>query len=799
MTRWLKKVERAVTQLKTDIKAVNSLICSSAAGGEGKYGRAKAKYSEVKSFYVQGEDRFYSTTEADALLPAGVAAAADWAIIEEAFAEVECLYIDMLAIYECVHEFQHLHEKTLRLVDNHGISTYKDELMISIESCLLLYSVEVKEKRMEAPALERCYAAQLAATAAINGYLQAMTVATEVTSTPNCSLVQSEDVNLAHNYDTDQAYLPRQGPVSVIWDGGANSKCASANFDKEYNLPTKSKFSVHLEQDVGVDGPAGGSGLEHLGDGGANDPPRNTGAAGVDTSALHLVRSAEIIVGGSGVNNSLLHSEDVDMPAGGNGYDEGAGVQLPNSVYMPADGSGYDEGAGVQLPSSVYMPADGSGYDEGAGVQLPSSIDMPAGGGDYDEGAGVQLPVSVNYAIVSGGDLGGGSGVTRGPAHVVVGGGDLGHGGSAAALEPVHADDDVWLSDPQAGGPDPGGGSTLNSNFVCPVPLVDVKGYGKPAVTLFDSGSNSTIMTKDFMVKAGLRSRRSGQTVHIPGSTLNSNFVCPVPLVDCNGQVHVARALVVDSICRNISSFPPHRAMEEFKIQPNELDHIVNKEVDLLVGLSSPKIFPVEIDRTENAYMYRSRFGKGIIVAGTKVISTVPVEESVPVDTVDVQPPNSVDDKPGNVRGFGHGAVVVQPLNSVVGGGGGVVPDPEHLADGVAGVEHCATDGVDGGDEVLPDIAGGGSGEMNSLLPGEDNKAVLYSDVVAHALPLDDVADHAIAGAVDGVVSGGGDLGHSGNDATLKPAFEPVHGGDVWDPVPQAGGLDPGGGDDVVE
>jgi hypothetical protein len=272
-----------------------------------------------------------------------------------------------------------------------------------------------------------------------------------------------------------------------------------------------------------------------------------------------------------------------------------------------------------------------------------------------------------------------------------------------------------------------------------------------------------------------------------------------VPLVDCNGQVHVARALVVDSICRNISSFPPHRAMEEFKIQPNELDHIVNKEVDLLVGLSSPKIFPVEIDRTENAYMYRSRFGKGIIVAGTKVISTVPVEESVPVDTVDVQPPNSVDDKPGNVRGFGHGAVVVQPPNSVVGGGGGVVPDPEHLADGVAGVEHCATDGVDGGDEVLPDVVGGGSGEMNSLLPGEDNKAVLYSDVVAHALPLDDVADHAIAGAVDGVVSGGGDLGHSGNDATLKPAFEPVHGGDVWDPVPQAGGLDPGGGDDVVE
>ena len=547
-------------------------------------------------------------------------------------------------------------------------------------------------RRMEASALERCCAAQLAATAAINGYLQAITAAAEVTSTPNCSLVQSEDVNLAHNYDTDQAYLPRQGPVSVIWDGGANSKCASANFDKEYNLPTRSKFSVHLEYNVGVDGPAGGSGLEHLGDGGANDPPRNTGAAGVDTSALHLVRSAEIIVGGSGVNNSLLHSEDVDMPVGGNGYDEGAGVQLPNSVYMPADGSGYDEGAGVQLPSSIDMPAGGGDYDEGAGVQLPVSVNYAiVSGGDLGGGSGVTRGPA--HVVVGGGDLGGGSGVTRGPAHVVVGGGDLGHGGSAAALEPVHADDDVWLSDPQAGGPDPGGGSTLNSNFVCPVPLVDVKGYGRPAVTLFDSGTNSV-----FIANAPPLVMSSG--IVLGGSGTND------PLLNTG-----VAGVVPD---------PGH----------------------LRIGVD----------------------GSGEALPNFIVVANAPP--------------------------------LVMSSGIMLGGSG--ANDPL-LDTGVAGVEHCAADGVDGGDEVLPDVAGGGSGEMNSLLPGEDNKAVLYSDVVAHALPLDDVADHAIAGAVDGVVSGGGDLGHSGNDATLKPAFEPVHGGDVWDPVPQAGGLDPGGGDDVVE
>ena len=137
------------------MKAVNSLICSAAAGSEGKYNRAKVKYSEVKSLYAQAEYRFYGTTKSEALLPAGVAAAADWANIEEAYAECECIYHDMIAIYECVHEFQVLHERTQRCVDNHGISTYKDELMISSECCLLLYSVESKEKRMEASALER--------------------------------------------------------------------------------------------------------------------------------------------------------------------------------------------------------------------------------------------------------------------------------------------------------------------------------------------------------------------------------------------------------------------------------------------------------------------------------------------------------------------------------------------------------------------------------------------------------------------------------------------------------------------
>jgi hypothetical protein len=158
-TKWLKKVERSINQFKSDVKAVNSLICSAAAGGEGKYSRAKVKYSEVKSLFMVAEERYDGISESEALLPAGVAAAADWMNIEEAFAECECSYHDMIAVYECVHAFKELRERTQRCVDNHGISTYKDELMICSKRCLLLYSVESKAKRMEASVLERCGAA----------------------------------------------------------------------------------------------------------------------------------------------------------------------------------------------------------------------------------------------------------------------------------------------------------------------------------------------------------------------------------------------------------------------------------------------------------------------------------------------------------------------------------------------------------------------------------------------------------------------------------------------------------------
>ena len=39
----------------------------------------------------------------------------------------------MIAIYECAHSFVQLRERTKRCVDNHGISTFYDELMISSE------------------------------------------------------------------------------------------------------------------------------------------------------------------------------------------------------------------------------------------------------------------------------------------------------------------------------------------------------------------------------------------------------------------------------------------------------------------------------------------------------------------------------------------------------------------------------------------------------------------------------------------------------------------------------------------
>jgi hypothetical protein len=78
----------------------------------------------------------------------------------------------------------------------------------------------------------------------------------------------------------------------------------------------------------------------------------------------------------------------------------------------------------------------------------------------------------------------------------------------------------------------------------------------------------------------------------------------------------------------------------------------------------------------------------------------------------------------------------------------------------------------------------GGGGVNDPPLHTDDDKAVLYYDVVAQALPL--------------VMRGGDDLGAGGHGVALEPVDD-----DVWhfdaklEPtlsVPQAGGLDPGGG-----
>ena len=174
-TKWLKKVDRSIIQLRSDISAVNSLITTQAAGGEGKFSRLKVKYSEVQSLFTVAEEKYDGISESDALLPAGVAAA-DWTSIEEAMSECECSYHDVLAVYECVHALEELRDRTQRCVNNYGISTDKDELMKCRERCLLLYSVESEAKRVDASYLESCDAAQVAATAAVNGYLQATTV-----------------------------------------------------------------------------------------------------------------------------------------------------------------------------------------------------------------------------------------------------------------------------------------------------------------------------------------------------------------------------------------------------------------------------------------------------------------------------------------------------------------------------------------------------------------------------------------------------------------------------------------------
>ncbi|MCP3661934.1 MAG: hypothetical protein GY696_05455, partial [Gammaproteobacteria bacterium] len=82
-------------------------------------------------------------------------------------------------------------------------------------------------------------------------------------------------------------------------------------------------------------------------------------------------------------------------------------------------------------------------------------------------------------------------------------------------------------------------------------------------------------------------------------------------------------AMVVPRITGNVSGMSPAAAKAEFGIEEKDLDSIYERRLDIIIGISNPVIFPWELKRTKNAYLWRSLFGCGFVASG----SSSPVNE----------------------------------------------------------------------------------------------------------------------------------------------------------------------------
>ena len=84
------------------------------------------------------------------------------------------------------------------------------------------------------------------------------------------------------------------------------------------------------------------------------------------------------------------------------------------------------------------------------------------------------------------------------------------------------------------------------------------------AVVLWDSGSNTNLVTSKFVAEAKLKLDYRSLQIDIPGSQMESTRMCSVPLVDAEGNIDVVTAAVVEVISQDVHGYPAGDAAKVF-------------------------------------------------------------------------------------------------------------------------------------------------------------------------------------------------------------------------------------------
>lgn len=146
-----------------------------------------------------------------------------------------------------------------------------------------------------------------------------------------------------------------------------------------------------------------------------------------------------------------------------------------------------------------------------------------------------------------------------------------------------------------------------------------------PIILFWDSGSNISLVRKEYAVKHGLDGVNvSYELLTLGNSSIQNTVLYDVPIYDRSGKKHVIKAYAIDTICESGVEFSQD-ICKLFK------DELVLKDikrdfstVDVLIGMNYANLHPEPLEKVGSLVLFQSKFGSGRILGGQhKVVSVM--------------------------------------------------------------------------------------------------------------------------------------------------------------------------------
>lgn len=142
---------------------------------------------------------------------------------------------------------------------------------------------------------------------------------------------------------------------------------------------------------------------------------------------------------------------------------------------------------------------------------------------------------------------------------------------------------------------------------------------GQTALTLYDSGSNVSLIRKDFVRKLSLQPHKVKMSLVGIGNQetdLDTHFYM-IKLKDNNGRIHSVKVYAAEDLTTNRGGVSVAEAARQFNLSEELLETDTSGPVDIILGADEIRIHPRMIEFQNKLGLYRSIFGKGYVVVGS--------------------------------------------------------------------------------------------------------------------------------------------------------------------------------------